>query len=70
LAPFLRLPISTAFVPLSPTLIKMAIDSASVRASGPRLKRRSRGRSSSGQDTIPLDFLLVIAIGSNFQEGV
>ena len=43
----------------------MAINSASVSASGPRLKRRSRGRSSSGQDTMPLDFFLVIAIRSN-----
>jgi len=58
-------PNSTALVPLKPTLINMAINSASVRASGPRVKSRSQGRSYSGQDTMPLDLLLIIAIGSN-----
>ena len=49
---------STALVPLKPTRINMATNSASVNACAPFDKSRSRGRSSCGQDAMPVVFVL------------
>src|SRR6266540_1934538 len=53
-----------ALLPFTPTRRKMASSSASLRDSGPFLSSFSRGRSSSGHETIPFDsFLAPLGMG-------